>query len=173
MPEEIRSTHTLFMSGMALGGVLRLRFNLIVLLRHPDYGRDSLCKTACYSACHGGQRAVLSEEVAWGKTDGGWQHLHGAADQGYSLEWHDFAAGAELDWASSFHPGGLEICLNLSGQGTVRDGTRVLEFAPLMAGFSHRRPGGTAGQRLAPTSTNSSPIVARFPRQNSVVTTPS
>src|ERR1700712_549137 len=80
--------------------------------------------------------APFSEARAWGTTDGGWQHLHGSfADQGYSLEWHDFAAGTELDWSASFHPGGLEICLNLSGQGTVRDGTRDLEFAPHTAGF--------------------------------------
>lgn len=93
--------------------------------------------------------APFSEAQAWGKTDGGWQHLHGSfADQGYSLEWHDFAAKAELDWTSSFHPGGLEICLNLSGQGTVRDGTRVLEFAPLTAGFYFQDQAGLTGRRF-------------------------
>jgi len=77
--------------------------------------------------------------------------LHGSfADQGYSLEWHDFAAGTDLVWSSSFHPGGLEICLNLSGQGSVRDGARALEFAPLTAGFyfqDHAQT-GLAGRRF-------------------------
>jgi AraC-like DNA-binding protein len=66
----------------------------------------------------------------------GWQHLHGSfRDLGYSLEWHDFTAGAELDWARSFHPESVEICLNLAGHGTVQAGDSRLELAPQTAGF--------------------------------------
>src|ERR1700712_954103 len=74
----------------------------------------------------GARRAAaspFSESHVWAELDGGWQHLHGSfAEQGYSLEWHDFAPDAELEWSSSFHPDGVEICLNLSGLGSVSDG---------------------------------------------------
>src|SRR3954447_22804578 len=91
----------------------------------------------------------FSEAEVWANLDGGWQHLHGSfADQGYSLEWHDFAVRTELNWASSFHPGGVEICLNLSGQGTVGDGNRVLELAPLTAGFYFQSDAGLVGRRF-------------------------
>jgi len=32
-----------------------------------------------------------------------------------SIEWHDFACDKPRDWARSFHPGSVELCLNLSG----------------------------------------------------------
>ncbi len=84
----------------------------------------------------------------WAELGGGWQHLHGSfADEGYSLEWHDFEAEAEFDWSSSFHPGGVEICLNLSGQGNVGDGSRVLQLAPLTAGFYFQDRSGLVGRR--------------------------
>jgi AraC-like DNA-binding protein len=92
--------------------------------------------------------APFSEAQAWESLEGGWQHLHGSfADQGYSLEWHDFPAGTEVNWSSSFHPGGVEICLNLSGQASVTDGKRTLDFAPLTAGFYFQQDAGLAGKR--------------------------
>lgn len=93
----------------------------------------------------------FSEAEVWAELGAGWQHLHGSfAEQGYSLEWHDFAADAELEWASSFHPHGVEICLNLNGQGSVSDGVRTLELAPLTAGFYFQSRPGLHGRRFGP-----------------------
>ena len=38
---------------------------------------------------------------------------------GWSFEWHDFVPTARCDWGKSFHPHGLEVCLNLAGEGQV------------------------------------------------------
>jgi AraC-like DNA-binding protein len=80
----------------------------------------------------------------------GWQHLHGGFQElGYSIEWHDFTAEVAFDWSPSFHPGGVEICLNLAGRGRVRGGTRTLELAPLAAGFYFQGEPRLAGERVA------------------------
>jgi len=78
----------------------------------------------------------FTELAAWADVGEGWRHLHGSfGELGYSLEWHDFTCEEEFDWARSFHPEGIEICLNLAGHGTVRSGGKTLELAPLTAGF--------------------------------------
>ena len=80
--------------------------------------------------------AGFTEAGAWQPVGDGWQPLHGNFhDLGYSVEWHDFETAKDLDWSGSFHPGGVEICLNLAGCGEVRAGSRELEFAPLTKGF--------------------------------------
>jgi AraC family transcriptional regulator len=67
--------------------------------------------------------AARYEEAAWTPIDGIWQPLHGSfAEQGLSIEWHDFRLGRDLDWGRSFHAGSLEICLNFSGTGTLEVG---------------------------------------------------
>jgi AraC-like DNA-binding protein len=97
----------------------------------------------------------FSEVQTWAGLGGGWQHLHGSFQElGYSVEWHDFTAKQEFDWASSFHPDGVEICLNLAGQGNVSADGRTLGLAPMMAGYyfhglpglSARRSGGERHQ---------------------------
>jgi AraC family transcriptional regulator len=85
-----------------------------------------------------GGRNVLafSEREVWKPFGQGWRKLHGNfREAGYSVEWHDFTAATPLDWSRSFHPGSLEICLNLFGNGEVRAGGEILELAPLTAGF--------------------------------------
>lgn len=78
----------------------------------------------------------FSENKVWESVGQGWRQLHGSyRELGFSFEWHDFTARRELDWGESFHPGSVEICLNLAGQGRVSDGTRELHFEPLTAGF--------------------------------------
>jgi len=80
--------------------------------------------------------ATFSEKDAWAGLESGWQHLHGGfRELGYSVEWHDFTAEVELDWARSFHPQSVELCLNLAGHGTVEAGGERLELAPQTAGF--------------------------------------
>ena len=78
----------------------------------------------------------FSESAAWASVGDGWRHLHGCfRNLGFSFEWHDFVATPAFDWAESFHPDGVEICLNLAGSGTVGDGRRKLELTPFTAGF--------------------------------------
>ena len=64
----------------------------------------------------------FSEAVAWQTTGGGWRPLFGSFNQlGFSFEWHDFQlSDAPLDWARSFHPGSVELCLNLEGAATIQ-----------------------------------------------------
>jgi len=80
--------------------------------------------------------AAFSELDVWKPFGGGWRKLHGSFhDAGYSVEWHDFTSSEPLDWSKTFHPGSLEICLNLSGHAEVRAAGETLELGPHMAGF--------------------------------------
>jgi AraC-like DNA-binding protein len=54
---------------------------------------------------------------------GGWRPLFGSVERlGFSFEWHDFKIEKELEWSRSFHPGCLELCLNLEGGGWLEAG---------------------------------------------------
>ena len=94
------------------------------------------------------KKPAFSEAGAWGTVGDGWRHLHGGLrEYGYSIEWHDFQAERDLDWSRSFHPGGLEICLNLAGCGEVRAGNHRLALAPSTAGFYAQSDRRLAGVR--------------------------
>ena len=81
----------------------------------------------------------FSERPAWRSVGEGWRHLHGSVrGAGVSFEWHDFEAGAEFDWAKSFHPGSVEVCLNLQGSGRVSLNKTEALFTPVTAGFYRR-----------------------------------
>jgi len=91
---------------------------------------------------------MFSEVPAWEAVRGGWRPLQGSfRDLGYSVEWHDFTADQDLDWSPSFHPDGVEICLNLSGCGEVQAGDRRLELSPETAGFYFQRKPFLKGRR--------------------------
>ena len=80
--------------------------------------------------------AAFSEIGTWEFAGDGWRCLNGNfRNLGYSVEWHDFAAKSDFDWSRSFHPNGVEICLNLAGEGWVEAGRDQLYFAPTTAGF--------------------------------------
>jgi AraC-like DNA-binding protein len=82
----------------------------------------------------------FSEASAWRGVGPGWQPLFaGFRGSGFSVEWHDFFARRELDWAASFHPGCVELCLNLNGHGFVEGSEGRTEFAPETVGFYCRR----------------------------------
>jgi AraC-like DNA-binding protein len=84
--------------------------------------------------------ASFSEAGAWRDVGAGWQRLFGSfRGVGYSLEWHDFLAKREFDWAPSFHPQCVELCLNLEGHGFVEGNGSRAEFIPNSAGFYCRR----------------------------------
>jgi AraC-like DNA-binding protein len=92
----------------------------------------------------------FSESVAWAEVSKGWQHLHGGfRELGYSIEWHDFTSKKDIDWSPSFHPGGVEICLNLQGEGVVGREGAALEFGALTAGFYLQNEPKLTGVRKA------------------------
>lgn len=81
----------------------------------------------------------FTEREAWSGVAPGWNQLFGNFhESGISFEWHDFAARETLDWGKSFHPGSVEICLNLAGGGFVAVGKDRAEFASHSAGFYHQ-----------------------------------
>jgi len=66
--------------------------------------------------------APFAEAPAWHAIGEGWRPLFGNfRTLGFSFEWHDFRCDTPLDWGRSFHPGGVELCLNLAGRGAVSD----------------------------------------------------
>ena len=95
----------------------------------------------------------FTEREAWKSAGNGWQPLHGSfRGVGYSFEWHDFTPKSDFDWAATFHPGSLELCLNLTGEGFVKSKTTRAEFEPNTVGFYCRTMENlqacrTAGQR--------------------------
>lgn len=92
-----------------------------------------LAKTSSFASQRTG---AFSEAAAWESVGEGWRPLQGSfRDLGFSVEWHDFTTEQDLDWSPSFHPGGVEICLNLDGRGEVQAGRRRLELSPKTAGF--------------------------------------
>ena len=89
----------------------------------------------------------------WRAVGAGWRHLHGSVrEAGVSFEWHDFKTSGVFDWGGSFHPGSVEVCLNLEGEGRVSCDRQEAVFGPLTAGFYRRgeqplRAVRSAGQR--------------------------
>jgi AraC family transcriptional regulator len=69
----------------------------------------------------------FSEIRFWRVAGGGWRQVYGSfADLGVSMEWHDFQTQKPLSWSESFHPGSLELCLNLEGVAEFGRGGRKL-----------------------------------------------
>jgi len=97
-----------------------------------------------------GGRTDFSEAVAWRDVGAGWQKLFGSfRGTGYSIEWHDFQAKREFDWAPSFHPDCVELCLNLDGKGFVEGNGSRAEFTPNTAGFYYRQKEPLTAKRAA------------------------
>jgi AraC family transcriptional regulator len=65
-----------------------------------------------------------------------WRQLFGDFNGlGISFEWHDFTPERDIDWAQSFHPGSIELCLNLTGTGAVADAVQEVSFGAWTVGF--------------------------------------
>ncbi len=78
----------------------------------------------------------VNEAQVWEPLSNGWRQLFGGFyESGISIEWHDFRTEGAIDWARSFHPESLELCLNLTGQGLIQSGQSRLNFEPSTAGF--------------------------------------
>jgi len=83
--------------------------------------------------------SAFSERPLWRAVGDGWRHLHGSvAHAGASFEWHDFKTREEFDWGKTFHPGSVEVCLNLEGSGKMALNKNEIRFAPLTVGFYRR-----------------------------------
>jgi AraC-like DNA-binding protein len=82
---------------------------------------------------------LFAEAPAWRSVGGGWCPLFGNyRDLGFSFEWHEFNAAEEFEWARSFHPGSVELCLNLNGRGRLADGRTVVEIQPQTCAFYYQ-----------------------------------
>ena len=81
----------------------------------------------------------FSEVPAWRGVGPGWRPLFGNFQSlGFSIEWHDFIAAQELDWARSFHPQSLELCLNLEGHATLADDRQTVGLRPCASVFYYQ-----------------------------------
>jgi AraC-like DNA-binding protein len=97
-----------------------------------------------------GSALPVEEAAAWRSVGAGWRQLYGSFRQlGISFEWHDFNADTAMDWSRSFHPGSTEICLNLTGHGSVRWNGTEAKFAPMTGGFYCRGPKPLQAARAA------------------------
>jgi AraC-like DNA-binding protein len=92
---------------------------------------------------------VFAEAPAWSAVGAGWRPLFGNFRRlGFSFEWHEFATVRALDWARSFHPGGIELCLNLEGSATVTNGSESVELIARTLAFYHQgKPPLSAARR--------------------------
>jgi len=79
---------------------------------------------------------VFREAPAWAPISPGWRQLYGSFEaMGMSVEEHDFRTTHDIDWGRSFHPGSLEVCLNMCGRGEVRSGAEHLRYEKKTVGF--------------------------------------
>lgn len=82
---------------------------------------------------------TFAEAPAWRVIGEGWRPLFGNfRNLGFSFEWHNFKCKESLDWARSFHPGSVELCLNLAGRAIVRDGQQTSEFGTQTLAFYYQ-----------------------------------
>ncbi|HUB66936.1 MAG TPA: AraC family transcriptional regulator [Candidatus Methylacidiphilales bacterium] len=94
--------------------------------------------------------AIAYESSAWAQVKEGWRQLYGSfARQGVSVENHEFRAAEPLDWGRSFHRDSVELCLNLRGTGTVRDGRTEAHYLPRTVGFYCNTKADLQAQRAA------------------------
>jgi AraC-like DNA-binding protein len=93
--------------------------------------------------------ANFAEEPAWRAIGAGWRPMFGSFSKlGFSFEWHEFHSAPDLDWARSFHPNSVEVCLNLDGAGTISDGKDKVEIAPRSLVFYYQGDPGLEALRL-------------------------
>ena len=97
-----------------------------------------------------GTAAVFGEAEAWRDIGAGWRPLFGNfKDLGFSFEWHEFETKDPLDWSRSFHPGSLELCLNVSGQGHIQCGAQSVAVSARSVLFYHHGEPGLSATRAA------------------------
>lgn len=124
------------------------------------------------------------EPPFWQRAGALWRQLAGSFSRdGFSFEWHELQPPANLNWANSFHPASVEICLNLQGSGWVVASGARMDFGPDTAAFfvtngAHLKAQRLAGQhhqflsvefslpflqhRLTPHAAHLHPLIRRF-----------
>jgi AraC family transcriptional regulator len=81
----------------------------------------------------------FTESLVWDNLPGAWRPLYGNFQQlGFSIEWHDFECSTSLNWDRSFHPDGVEICLNLSGHARLAFNGSQVDLPPLSQIYYYR-----------------------------------
>lgn len=91
----------------------------------------------------------FAEAQVWAALGGGWHCLHGCYCQhGVSVEWHDFTCDQPRDWARSFHPGSVELCLNLSGHARLTCAGESVLLGPMTVGLYAAAEGSLSAWRL-------------------------
>jgi AraC-like DNA-binding protein len=94
--------------------------------------------------------APFAEAPAWTAVGSGWRPLFGCFRKlGFSFEWHDFTTTTPLDWARSFHPGSIELCLNLEGNATLAAPGHEVTLAARSFTFYHQGQPPLQAIRLA------------------------
>ncbi len=90
----------------------------------------------------------LAEATLWRGMGATWRQLFGDFRRlGVSFEWHELPGDREVDWGLSFHPDSVELCLNLSGTGTIEAAGQQTRLESWSAAFY--RPGnGILAQRI-------------------------
>ncbi len=89
------------------------------------------------------------EQPFWHRAGAVWRQLAGSfARDGFSFEWHELQPPASLDWAGSFHPASVEICLNLEGSGWVAAGGARMDLGPDTVAFFASNGAPLAAERL-------------------------
>ncbi|HYG36896.1 MAG TPA: AraC family transcriptional regulator [Clostridia bacterium] len=107
-------------------------------------------QTALETAPRQASVLIIREQPFWQHAGAAWRQLAGSIDQaGFSFEWHEWDASAPLNWARSFHPHSVEICLNLQGTGWVATSQERIEFSSETAGFFVTNGNPLSGERHA------------------------
>jgi len=76
------------------------------------------------------------EAATWRAAGATWGQLYGDFQRlGVSFEWHEFTVREPFDWARSFHPQSVELCLNLSGVAEVGTGKDIARYREGTGGF--------------------------------------
>lgn len=93
---------------------------------------------------------ALYEAPAWKNIEGTWRQIHGSfPKQGLSIEWHDFSNSEDLNWARSFHPCSIEICLNFTGQARLQQTSPPRSFGAEQIAVYATGDHSTEAQRLS------------------------
>ncbi len=88
------------------------------LLREPIVGKETKYTVSNRSTAEGG---------TWAAFPAGWKQLFGDFHAlGISVELHDFTPRQDFDWARSFHPESIEICLNLEGEAQMKFNGKIV-----------------------------------------------
>jgi AraC-like DNA-binding protein len=91
-----------------------------------------------------------SERPFWSLAGAAWRQVAGGFEtSGFSFEWHEWDAKQALDWAHSFHPNSVEICLNLRGSAWVAANGLRMDLATDTVGFFAINGARPAAERKA------------------------